>query len=340
MTLTVGCIGAGYFAQFHYDAWARIDGVRAVASVDQDIEKAKATGLQAFTDAQTMLDKIKPDIVDIITPPPTHLATIRAALTNRPQAIICQKPFCQSLDEARTATREAEAAGVPLIIHENFRFQPWYRAIKAEIDKGTIGDLQQITFRLRPGDGQGVRAYLDRQPYFQKMERFLVHETAVHWIDTFRFLGGDPRRVFADLRRLNPVLAGEDAGYILFDHGDGRRALFDGNRLLDHEAENTRCTMGEALIEGTTGTLSLAGDGSVRYRSFGSRETDVVLPATTHKGFGGDCVFHLQSHVVAALSGAGGFENTACDYLPVIETKEAIYRSAEEGRWITLGGEP
>ncbi|MEM7589839.1 MAG: hypothetical protein AAF320_06780, partial [Myxococcota bacterium] len=28
-------------------------------------------------------------------------------------------------------------------------------------------------------------------------------------------------------------------------------ALFDGNRLLDHSAENTRCTMGEALVEGT-----------------------------------------------------------------------------------------
>ena len=26
---------------------------------------------------------------------------------------------------------------------------------------------------MRPGDGQGKRAYLDRQPYFQKMEKFL-----------------------------------------------------------------------------------------------------------------------------------------------------------------------
>ena len=56
----------------------------------------------------------------------------------------------------------------------------------------------KLTFRLRTGDGQGPDAYLSRQPYFQKMEHFLVHETAVHWIDTFRFLLGDINAVYAD----------------------------------------------------------------------------------------------------------------------------------------------
>ena len=49
----------------------------------------------------------------------------------------------------------------------------------------------RVAFRLRPGDGQGPRAYLDRQPYFQTMPRLLVVETAIHWIDTFRFLMGE-----------------------------------------------------------------------------------------------------------------------------------------------------
>ncbi|MEM7718513.1 MAG: Gfo/Idh/MocA family oxidoreductase, partial [Pseudomonadota bacterium] len=259
MAYRVGCIGAGYFAAFHYDAWARIEGVMPVASVDRDLARAKATGLNAYSDATAMLEAEKPDIVDIITPPPTHFEAIRTALAHRPGVIICQKPFCQGLDEARAAANMAASAGVPLVVHENFRFQPWYRRIKALIDAGEVGDVQQITFRLRPGDGQGARAYLDRQPYFQDMPRFLVHETAVHWIDTFRYLMGQPDRVFADLRQMNPVIAGEDAGTILFDQGNGRRAVFDGNRLLDHAATNTRCTMGEALVEGTEGTLTLAG---------------------------------------------------------------------------------
>ncbi|MEL7151737.1 MAG: Gfo/Idh/MocA family oxidoreductase [Pseudomonadota bacterium] len=335
MTLRVGCIGAGYFAGFHYDAWARLEGAQPVAAVDRDLSRAEATGLAAYGDARVMLADIRPDIVDIITPPPTHFETISAALEHAPKAIICQKPFCLDIKQAQAAAELAASAGVPLVIHENFRFQPWYRVIKSLMDAGEIGDLLQITFRLRPGDGQGPEAYLDRQPYFQQMPRFLVHETAVHWIDTFRYLAGAPKRVMADLRQMNPLIAGEDAGYILFDQGDGVRALFDGNRLLDHAASNTRCTMGEALVEGTKGTISLAGDGSVRLRAFGAQDDRIVLAPTTAKGFGGDCVYHLQAHVVEALRSGTTLENTAEDYLAVIAIEDAIYRSAEEGRWVS-----
>lgn len=334
--LRVGIIGAGYFSRFHHDAWARIAGAVPVASVDRDIAKARETGGRAFDDAQAMLDEVRPDIVDIVTPPQTHLGLIRKALAARPKAVICQKPFCLSLDEAEEAARLSEAAGIPLVVHENFRVQPWYRAIRAALAGGEIGRVLQLTFRLRPGDGQGARAYLDRQPYFQKMERFLVHETAVHWIDTFRFLLGEPKAVMADLRQMNPAIAGEDAGYVLFAYPQGVRALFDGNRLLDHAAENTRCTMGEALVEGTEGTLELKGDGSVHLRRFGARETREILPASAHRGFGGDCVSALQSHVVRALLEGAPLENTARDYLPVIAQEAAIYASSEARRWVEL----
>ena len=338
MTLRVGCIGAGYFSQFHYEAWHRIDGVQPVASVNREVSKAEATGLAAYDNVPDMLSDHSPDIVDIITPPETHLEFIRLALAATPKAIICQKPFCNNMDEAQEAARLSKAAGAPIVVHENFRFQPWYRAIKSAIEAGMIGDVLQLTFRLRPGDGQGPDAYLDRQPYFQQMPRFLVHETAVHWIDTFRFLMGPPSRVFADLRRMNPVIAGEDAGHILFDCGNGARAMFDGNRLLDHAAVNTRCTMGEALVEGTEGTIVLHGDGSVHRREFGQTDAVEVLPPTTHQGFGGDCVYHLQSHVVAALQGRGQLENTAEEYLPVMSIEDAIYRSSSQGAWVEVGG--
>ncbi len=189
-----------------------------------------------------------------------------------------------------------------------------------------------MTFRLRPGDGQGPDAYLDRQPYFRTMPRLLIHETAVHWIDTFRFLLGDPIAVYADLRRCNPVIAGEDAGYVLFEHPGGVRSLFDGNRLLDHAADNPRRTMGEALLEGTQGTLTLTGDGAVAWRGFGARSAETLLgpdpdPAP---GFGGDCVHHLQSHVVAGLLDGAPLENTAADYLAVLRIEAAIYRVVAE----------
>ena len=334
--LRVGCVGAGYFSRFHYDAWARIKGAQPVASVDRDIDKARATGLAAYDDLEVMLAEIRPDIVDIITPPQTHLDYIKIAVKARPQAIICQKPFCLDLDEAREAVALSKSSGIPIIVHENFRFQPWYRAIKSELDKGRIGDILQLAFRLRPGDGQGPHAYLDRQPYFQEMQRFLVHETAVHWVDTFRFLIGEPDAVFADLRQLNPVISGEDAGFLLFSYPNGVRAMFDGNRLLDHDAVNRRCTMGEALLEGTEGTLELKGDGSVTLRRFGTSIHQDILPPTMHDGFGGDCVYHLQNHVIQGLSGTRELENLAADYLAVIEQENAIYTSAKTGAWVKL----
>jgi len=329
---TVACIGAGYFSQFHYDAWSRISGARPVASVDLDLNLAKATGLSAYTDVAAMLERERPDIVDIITPPPGHLEAIAAVAGAGVKAIICQKPFCKSIAEAEEAIAIADRAGSVLVVHENIRFSPWNRKIKESIDAGLVGDVQQITFRLRPGDGQGPDAYLERQPYFQTMPRFLVHETAVHWVDTFRFFLGEPESIFADLRQLNPAIAGEDAGHILFYYPNGVRAMFDGNRLLDHAATNHRCTMGEALVEGTEGTISLAGDGSVTLRKFGELDQMELMGASTATTFGGDCVFHLQEHVVKALNGEGALENTAADYLRVLKAEELIYSSSEQGQ--------
>ena len=334
--IRVACLGAGYFAQFHYDAWNRIDRTEIVAAIDHDRARAASTGNPAFTSLDDALAETGPDLLDVITPPPTHLDAIRRAVAGGVRAVICQKPFCNSIEEARQAVELAQVAGVPLVVHENFRFQPWYRAAKKEIDNNRIGELSQMTFRLRPGDGQGPDAYLDRQPYFQTMEKFLVHETAIHWVDTFRFLAGEPDSVYADLRQLNPAIAGEDAGYFVFGYETGMRTLFDGNRLLDHAAENHRLTMGEALIEGTRGTLAIFGDGSVVFRPFGGLAEEVVLAAQPHKGFAGDCVCALQSHVVSALLDGGTLENEARDYLRNLELEDAIYRSNETGARLSV----
>ena len=336
MTIKVACVGAGYFSQFHYGAWARIEGVEVIGACDTDLSRAQATDVPAFDDLSTMLGTAKPDLLDIILPPTAHATAIRAALSAGIKWIICQKPFCADLGEARAIVDEARAAGARLVVHENFRFQPWYRAIKAALVAGSIGQVHNATFRLRPGDGQGQRAYLDRQPYFQPMPRFLIHEPGVHWIDTFRYLFGPVSPVYADLRRLNPAIAGEDAGHVIFDHASGVRALFDGNRHLDHVADNLRRTMGEAWIEGTGGTLTLYGDGSVTQRAFGAQDEIVIHPPDTWDGFGGDCVYGLQAHVIDAMHGTATLENEAADYLTVLAIKDTIYASAETGQKLAI----
>jgi D-apiose dehydrogenase len=338
--LRVATIGAGYFSAFHHDAWTRIPEVELVAVCDADPGKAAAYAERfaiprTFTDAARMLDVVQPDLVDIATPPSTHLALIRETMARR-LPTICQKAFCRSLDEARAATRLAEAAETLLVVHENFRFQPWHQELKRQLDAGSIGEIYQLSFRLRPGDGQGPAAYLDRQPYFQQMPRFLVHETAIHLIDVFRCLMGEPEAVMARLVRLNPAIAGEDAGIILFEFEDRRRALFDGNRLVDHAADNRRLTMGELCAEGSAGVIRLDGHGRLFHRPFGSNAETEIVYAWQDRGFAGDSVMALQRHVVDHLLSDAPLQNRATDYLRNLEIEAAVYQASAEARLVRL----
>ncbi|MEL7000911.1 MAG: Gfo/Idh/MocA family oxidoreductase [Pseudomonadota bacterium] len=333
----VAVIGAGYFGRFHYDAWARMEGADLIAAcaLQGADEIAAEYGIAAFTDVETMLEQMKPDLVDITTPPTTHVEMIRAIAPSVKQ-IICQKPFCGDHDGALAGITAAEEHGARVVVHENFRFQPWYREIKALLDVGTLGEIYQVTFCLRPGDGQGPDAYLARQPYFQQMQRFLVHETAIHWIDTFRYLLGEVTEVFADLRRLNPAIAGEDAGMILFRFANGPRGLFDGNRLADHAAENRRLTMGELEIEGAAASLRLDGDGGIWLRDHGSNDWRTHEYVWRDHQFGGDCVYLTNRAALDAFRAGTPAETEAQAYLRNIAIEEAVYQSDRTGGWITV----
>ena len=336
--LRVAVIGAGYFARFHHDAWSRLPAAELVAIADLDGGKARAAasdyGAQGFSNHGEMLDTVQPDLVDIATPPASHLQLVRAA-ANRGLPAICQKPLAPTYDEAVAVVEAAENVGSLLVVHENFRFQPWFREMRRLIAEGHLGDLHSVAFRLRPGDGQGPNAYLDRQPYFQQMQRFLVHETAIHFIDTFRYLLGEVAGVTARLRRLNPSIAGEDAGLIMFDFAAGPTGLFDGNRLNDHVAGNTRLTMGEMWLEGSGGVLRLDGNGRLWWKPHGEAETAHDY-AWTNEGFAGDSVLALQAHVLAHLRDGAALENSARDYLRNLQIEEAIYQSSEMRRHVKL----
>jgi len=339
MTIRVAVIGTGYFSQYHYDAWSRIPGVmlEAVCTRRNEAklrEVAQRYGVRrTYLDAARMLDEVKPDLVDIITTPESHQEFVMLA-AQRGIPAICQKPLAPSLDAARALVATAEAAGSLLVAHENWRFKPWFRETRRLLDAGRIGAVHSVAFRMRPGDGQGAQAYLARQPYFQQMPRFLIHETGIHMVDVFRFLVGEVTGVFARLRRLNPHIAGEDAGYVVFDFA-AATGLLDGNRLADFPARNPRLTMGALQVEGLLGTIRLDGDGGLWVKPHGGDE--VPHPYQwKDRGYSGDCVYALQAHVIAHLRDGAPVENTAREYLRNVDIEDAIYRSNFEQRWIDL----
>lgn len=339
----VAVVGLGYFSAFHISAWQTRTDICLIGATDPDPERrawaASTYGLEVFADVHALLSHA-PDIVDIVAPPAAHADIIRACLAPG-RLIICQKPFCRGLAQAQAITKEAAAAQTRLVIHENFRFQPWYRAIHTVLAHGGLGQVYSARFALRPGDGRGPDAYLARQPAFQQMERLLIHETGVHFIDLFRWLLGDVVSVYADLRQLNPAIHGEDAGLLVLEHASGARSVFDGNRLSDHVTDTPRRTMGEMTIEGETGTLTLDGAGDVWLRPFGAQTAQpVALPFDPDETFGGGCVAALIAHVVNALDGLAPFENEAADYLPVIALSDLAYASNAAGRKLSYPSLP
>ena len=73
------------------------------------------------------------------------------------------------------------------MIHDNWRWQPWYRAARKMISDGHIGSPVSYGFRCRWKDGAGEAPY-GTQSYFRDLRRFIIDETLVHHIDTRRVL--------------------------------------------------------------------------------------------------------------------------------------------------------
>jgi predicted dehydrogenase len=329
-------VGAGYFSQYHLNAWRQIPQVELAALCDLNLQRAEARCNEfkiprCYTEIAAMLDGEQPDFVDIITGPETH-QPLCAEAAARGIAIICQKPLAPTFDEAKQIVAETTAANVPFMVHENFRFQPWHREIRRLIDSGTIGrQPQTITVCCRMGDGWPEDAYVSRQPYFRTMPRMLIHETGVHFIDTFRFLFGEVARVYARLRRLNPHIRGEDTGVVLLEFQSGACGLISATRYHESDTVDPRYTFGEFTVDGDGGTIHVDLDGTLTIKRLGE-------PVQSHNyvhhniGFAGDCVLPTQRHFVTELLGARQFESSGPEYLNTLTVEEAVYESAELGQ--------
>lgn len=327
------CVGAGYFSRFQYEAWSRIPEVKIVALCNRDKAKGKVMAdefgiANMYTSVAEMLDREKPDFIDIITPPETHLEYCKEAY-KRNVNVIVQKPLAPTLQESIQIVKEANEAGIRLMVHENFRFQPWYREIKKLLEDNIIGTtIFSAYFRMRMGDGWGENAYLNRQPYFREMPRLLIYETGIHFIDTFRYLFGEVKEVYAKLRKLNAVIKGEDAGVINFEFNNGVLATWDANRYNESNNDNPRYTFGEMLIEGNKGSIRLYNNGNITIQSLGSTER-VHTYFHQNINFAGDCVYATQRHFVDCLLHNQPFETNGKDYLKNVIIQEAAYQSNE-----------
>ena len=335
------CVGAGYFSRYQYEAWGRIPEVEIVANCNRDLSRAQDYAAEfgiassyPYDQFGLMLDTEKPDFVDIITPPETHLELCQQA-ADRGISIICQKPLAPDHEETLEVAELARHNAARFMVHENWRWQPWYREIRSILDAGVIGTASHLSFHCRMGDGWGDDAYLDRQPFFRDYPRLFIFETGVHFLDTFRYLLGEARSIYARTARRNPVIRGEDSALIVCEFEGGATAVLDANRYNESDAEDPRYTFGTLRLDASGGHLELGPDGSITIKKLGEKPyRHDYDPA--RGGFAGDCVYAVQRHFVDAYLSGQPFEAEVDDYLKSVQLVELAYRSAATGQVLDL----
>lgn len=319
-------IGCGFFATHHFEAWQRIPDVEIVAACDQDPARAKRFGVRSYLSAEEMIEREELDFVDIATRPESHLHL--ASLAARKKIpVICQKPVAVNWESAVALVELMESSGVRFMIHENWRWQAWYRVAQQMIQRGDIGAPTTYGFRTRTKDGLGDQPY-PRQTYFRELPRCLIYEALIHHLDTARFLFGEIRSIYCETGRRNPNIKGEDSAMITVSHGDGVRGWIDGNRYIDPDPDGP--VMGEAIFEGEDGYLLLLGTGDIY------RNRTLAWKNEVTAGYRGDSVRGTQSHFISCLRSGEPFESGGREYLPSFAAMEAAYRSASERRAVDI----
>jgi predicted dehydrogenase len=331
-----GClIGCGYVSQFHLEGWARQRLGRLVAVCDLDRARAQAACKHgvctAYADAREMLERERPDFVEICTRPESHLALVRLSAEHGAH-VLCQKPIAPTLAELREMMHICHQAGVRFMVHENFRWRSWYALMKAELDDGRLGKAFRLGLTmhdqrcLTPGG-------LDQQPYFFDYPRLILYEIGPHAIDLARYLFGDAECVLCVTQHLGPQ-AGEDVAHLTLWFPGNRVALLDLSWAT--AARNSRPPWGlhDTWIEGERGTLRTTVAGQLEWLPVGGPPEILSVAIDADPMVAGYA--HTQAHFLECLISGRRFATDGEDTLRTMAIVFAGYESAALGQRIAL----
>lgn len=337
MTLRGALVGCGFFARNHMQAWAGIDGVKIVAVCDTDPARAdsfaKAFGATPYTDAAVMLAEVGPDFTDIATTVASHRPLVELAARHS-RAVICQKPFAETMSDGAAMVAACERAGIPLLVHENFRWQLPYRALGSALRSGVIG---QPTF-LRLSFRHAFDIYAN-QPYLAEIKDLALTDVGLHLFDMARFLMGDVAQVHCLTQRLNPRIRGQDAFLACLRHTSGAVSSVECSFFSHYTPDPFVQTL--AVAEGPLGSIELVQGYRVRLHKDGRvTETDVEPPVP---GWGEkpwhlvqDSVIAFQTHARDVMQGKATPQPSGADNLRTLAVTLGAIRSVETGQAVDL----
>lgn len=325
-THRIALLGAGRIGKIHARNAALNPRIDLAYVVDPVAEAASALA-GAYNARAVSLDEAMEDRgisgVIVASSTDTHLSfSIRAIEAGK--AVFCEKPIDQDLERARSAA--SVLAGARLFLGFNRRFDPNFRALKAQLDSGRIGVIESL--QITSNDPSPP------PPAYVAVSGGLFKDMAIHDFDMARWLlGEDPTEVFA-------------AGACLVDPEIGKLGDVDTARTMLKTASGRLCVISNSRRSGFGYDQRIEA-----YASGGMVRADNVLESTlstfTEAGVAGDALqnFFLDryaqayvaemAHFVEVLDGAAPSVNYE-DGVAALALAEAAADSARSGRLVKL----
>jgi myo-inositol 2-dehydrogenase/D-chiro-inositol 1-dehydrogenase len=179
--------GAGRIARIHAANIGAHPALALRSVIDVDLEAARALaepfGARADTDADAALGDPAVQAVLIASSSNTHAdLIIRAVAARKP--VFCEKPIDLDVARANACVRAVEAAGVPVFVDFNRRFDPNHAAVHQAVRTGEAGTVELISITSRDPEPPPL-------DYLKNSPGALFRETMVHDCDMARWLLGE-----------------------------------------------------------------------------------------------------------------------------------------------------
>jgi len=225
--------GAGRIGAIHAGNVAAHPGatLRYVVDVDRKAAEALAAkhGAQVV-EADAALADPRIGAVIIASSTDTHADLIeRSARAGK--RVFCEKPVDLSMKRVDACVAAVRAAGVPVLIGFNRRFDPSFAALKRAIDDGRVGPVELVQITSRDPNPP--------PPAYVKVSGGLFRDMMIHDFDMARWLlGEEPVEVFASASCLvDPAIgaAGDvDTAAVTLRTASGRLAAITNSRRASY----------------------------------------------------------------------------------------------------------
>jgi predicted dehydrogenase len=141
-------IGAGQIARQHLGCLKTLPGVELASICDLSPATAEAAteryGIGGwFTDHRAMLEKVRPDVVHVTTPPTSHFGLAMDALAAGSHVIV-EKPATATFGELEKLVRRAQETGRHLVEDHNYIFNNAPQEILRRIETGEFGGVTHV----------------------------------------------------------------------------------------------------------------------------------------------------------------------------------------------------